>query len=160
MKAANTASALTQCQIKVCGIRDPRDAADLDALGVDWLGFNFSPRSKRHITPKAAAPLVRGLRRAIPVGVFVDEDPGRVAEIIRITGIRYAQLHGSEGWEYIAAMPIPVIKAIPHDRLADLGGLREGLARAQAGSPTIGAAPTGAASPNSSGSTPSSRHGS
>src|SRR6185436_15121498 len=104
---------LSQCQIKVCGIRDPGDASALDTLGMDWLGFNFHPGSRRYIDPEAAAPMIRGLQRARAVGVFVDADPQRVREVVRQTGLGWVQLHGAESWDYIAAMPVPVIKAIP-----------------------------------------------
>lgn len=114
-------------QVKVCGIREPADAAAMDALGVDWVGFNFHPGSSRHINPEAAAPLIRSLGRPVPVGVFVDADSQFVIKVAGLTGIRFAQLHGNEDWDYVMRMPIPVIKAIPHTRLADLGGLREGL---------------------------------
>ena len=63
---------LSRCQVKVCGVREASDAAALDALGVDWIGFNFHPASSRFIEPAAAAPLVKDLRHAAPVGVFVD----------------------------------------------------------------------------------------
>jgi phosphoribosylanthranilate isomerase len=119
---------IARCQVKVCGVREPSDAAALDALGVDWIGFNFHPASARYIEPAAAAPLVRSLRRAAPVGVFVDADPEHVAHVIRVTDIRYVQLHGSEDAAYLAKMTLPIIKAIPHARLADIGGLRDSLA--------------------------------
>jgi phosphoribosylanthranilate isomerase len=114
-------------RIKVCGIRDPGEAEALDALGIGWIGFNFHPASARYITPEAAAPIIRSLRNSVPVGVFVDASPERVAEIAALTGIAMAQLHGSESWETVQAMPLPVIKAIPHTRLADLAGLRASL---------------------------------
>lgn len=126
-----------RCQVKVCGIREPADSAAMDALGVQWVGFNFHPGSKRFITPEVAAPLIRGLGGPAPVGVFVDADPQLVIDVAAYTGIRFAQLHGDEDWEYVRKMPIPVIKAIPHTRLADLGGLREGLeASIKCGEPT------------------------
>jgi phosphoribosylanthranilate isomerase len=118
-------------QVKVCGIREPSESAALDALGVDWIGYNFHPGSARRIAPEAAAPLARALRRAAPVGVFVDAEIQFVIDVIAATGIRFVQLHGNEDWEYVKRMPVPVIKAIPHTRLADLGGLRAGLEAAQ-----------------------------
>jgi phosphoribosylanthranilate isomerase len=146
-------------QVKVCGIREPADSAALDALGVDWIGYNFHPGSARHITPEAATPLIRALRHSTPVGVFVDAAIDFVIKVAATTGIRYLQLHGNEDWDYVSAMPLPVIKAIPHTRLADLGGLRDGLEAAsrlgsrsplayflvdtQAGGGTQGAAPAG-----------------
>lgn len=118
-------------QIKVCGVREAAEAAALDAMGVDWIGFNFHPGSARYIDPEAAAALVRGLKRAKAVGVFVDADPRRVADVVKLTGIAYAQLHGAEDWDYIGRMPVPVIKAVPHARLQDLGGLRSRLEAGQ-----------------------------
>jgi phosphoribosylanthranilate isomerase len=110
--------------VKVCGITRAEDAQALDELGVDYLGFNFWPRSKRYITPEAAAPLIAALRHAEAVGVFVDHTPEEIARIAAITGIRSAQLHGSETWDVIAQVELPVIKAIPHTQLAEWGGLR------------------------------------
>jgi phosphoribosylanthranilate isomerase len=130
-------SVSNRCQVKVCGIREPADAAALDSLGVAWIGFNFHSGSARYIAPEAAAPIVRSLKQAAPVGVFVDAAPDFVISVAKSTGIRYLQLHGSEDWDYIRKMPLPVIKAIPHDRLADWGGLRPGLeaAAAKTGNP-------------------------
>ncbi len=135
-------------RVKVCGIREPSEAAALDALGVDWIGFNFHPASPRYIAPEAAAPIIRSLKRSVPVGVFVDVPAARIAQVAAITGIRMIQLHGSEDWDAIRAMPLPVIKALPHTRLADLGGLRPGLQAPAA----VGAEPAaGAAAPASRG---------
>jgi phosphoribosylanthranilate isomerase len=114
-------------QVKVCGIRDPAESAALDLLGVDWIGYNFHPASARYVPPADVAPMVRALKRAKPVGVFVDADIRFVIEVAAETGIRYVQLHGGEDWDYVMRMTLPVIKAIPHTRLADLGGLREGM---------------------------------
>ncbi|MDB5106593.1 MAG: Phosphoribosylanthranilate isomerase [Fibrobacteres bacterium] len=115
------------CQVKVCGIRDPADSATLDAMGVEWMGYNFHPGSVRHVSPADAAPMIGALNLANPVGVFVDAAIEFVIKVAASTGIRYIQLHGDEDWEYVMRMPLPVIKAIPHTRLADLGGLRPGL---------------------------------
>lgn len=114
-------------KVKICGIRNASEALTLDALGVDWIGFNFHPASSRYIHPEAAAPLVKSLRQAKSVGVFVDLDPKEVLAIIAQTGIQAVQLHGQEDLDYILKMPVPVIKAIPHTRLKDLGGLRDSL---------------------------------
>jgi phosphoribosylanthranilate isomerase len=111
-------------RIKICGIRRPGDAEALDALSVDYLGFNFHPASKRFVEPGAAAEMISHLKNAEPVGVFVDASPDHIAEIIRITGIRWVQLHGHEGWDVLEKISLPVIKAIPHTRLRDYGGLK------------------------------------
>lgn len=112
--------------VKVCGITRAEDACAFDAMGIDYLGFNFWPGSKRHIAPERAAPLIGGLRNAMPVGIFVDQSPEEIARIVDLTGIRMAQLHGAEGWDVLEAVTVPVIKAIPHTGLGDWGGLRPG----------------------------------
>lgn len=127
----NVSEPAQQVRVKVCGITRAEDARALDELfvgdaGIDYLGFNFWPGSKRYITPEAAAPLIAALRHAEPVGVFVDHAPEEIARIAAITGIRYAQLHGREGWETIKAISLPVIKAIPQTALEDWGGLKDG----------------------------------
>lgn len=109
--------------VKVCGITRLEDALALDALGVDYLGFNFWPGSKRYISPENAADIIARLRHAEPVGVFVDHTPAEIAAIAAQTGIKAAQLHGGEGWDALEKIALPVIKAIPHTRIADWGGL-------------------------------------
>ncbi|MFC1584807.1 phosphoribosylanthranilate isomerase [Fibrobacterota bacterium] len=113
----------SRIKVKVCGITEEKEAGELDGLGVDFLGFNFYSKSKRFIEPGDAIPIIRRLRHAMPVGIFVDEGPRTVKEIIEETGIRYVQLHGSESNEYIARVPLPVIKAVKHTEL------EEGLVR-------------------------------
>lgn len=112
------------CQVKICGVRETSQAQALDNLKVDWIGFNFFPKSARYIAPEAAAPMIRDLRHAKSVGVFVEAELNLVLDIINKTGVQYVQLHGHESWDYISKMPVPVIKAIPHTQLSDLGGLR------------------------------------
>lgn len=125
------AAPLHGVRVKVCGITRAEDARALDALsvngrGIDYLGFNFWPGSKRFIAPEAAAPIIASLRRAVPVGIFVDHAPEEIARIAAITGIRMAQLHGREGWETLDALALPVIKAVPQTALETWGGLRDG----------------------------------
>jgi phosphoribosylanthranilate isomerase len=95
----------------------------LEKLGVDYLGFNFWPGSKRYITPEQAYPLVSEINGPKVVGIFVDQTPAEIHRIARFTGIHYAQLHGKEDWDTLDALEIPVIKAIRADQLPDLGGL-------------------------------------
>jgi phosphoribosylanthranilate isomerase len=111
-------------KVKVCGVTRAQDAEAFDKMDVAWLGFNFWPGSKRYITPEAAAPIIASLEHATPVGVFVDHSPAEIARIAALTGIRVAQLHGSEGWDTLDRVDLPVIKAIPQDRIDDWGGLK------------------------------------
>jgi phosphoribosylanthranilate isomerase len=92
--------------LKICGITNPEDAAAAVAGGATALGFNFWPRSPRYLAPEQAAAIQTGagIRR---VGVFVNEAPGRVEEIVRIARLHVAQLHGDEGPAgYPMALPV------------------------------------------------------
>jgi phosphoribosylanthranilate isomerase len=84
-------------RVKICGITRAADAALCLEAGVDALGFNFWPGSKRHIRPadaEAIAPTIpAGVLR---VGVFVRAPPSEVREIVRRVGLGAVQLHGDE----------------------------------------------------------------
>jgi len=80
--------------LKICGITNQPDADAAIAAGATAIGFNFYPKSPRYITPESAACIATsGVRR---IGVFVNEEPDRIAVIARIVALDVAQLHGEE----------------------------------------------------------------
>ena len=82
--------------VKVCGTTSEEDALLAVAMGADAVGFIFAP-SPRQVAPRHVGDIVRRLPPEIlTVGVFRDEAPERVIEIVRATGLRAAQLHGHE----------------------------------------------------------------
>jgi phosphoribosylanthranilate isomerase len=108
-------------RIKICGITRFEDAKVAAGLGVDALGFIFYPKSPRHITPDAAAAIIKQLPPFISrVGVFVDEDLEKVIQIARTAGIDTIQLHGSETPRYCSKIPLPVVKAFSIDSSTDI----------------------------------------
>jgi phosphoribosylanthranilate isomerase len=83
--------------VKICGVRRAEDAAAAVAAGADMIGVNFWPSSPRCASEQEA----RRVREAVPgdvqlVGVFVDEDPEQMDELIAAIGLDRVQLHGSE----------------------------------------------------------------
>ena len=85
--------------VKVCGTTSEEDALLAVALGADAVGFVFAP-SPRQIAPGKAAEIARRLPpEVLTVGVFRDEAPARVVEIVNGAGLRAAQLHGRESTE-------------------------------------------------------------
>lgn len=85
--------------VKICGITSEEDALLAVALGADALGFVFAP-SSRQIAVDRARDIVRRLpAEVMTVGVFRDELPDRVVEIVQRAGLRAAQLHGHESTE-------------------------------------------------------------
>lgn len=78
--------------IKVCGMREAANIRDIEALGIDWLGLIFWPKSSRYVSERPDY-LPRNAKR---VGVFVDETPEKIVSISRLYGLDYIQLHGHE----------------------------------------------------------------
>ena len=85
--------------VKICGTTSEEDALLAVAMGADAVGFIFAP-SMRQVTPTLVSDIVRRLpREVLTVGVFRDEAPARVVEVVNGIGLRAAQLHGHESAE-------------------------------------------------------------
>lgn len=86
-------------RIKICGIKTISDAlAALDA-GADMLGFNFYPKSPRHIgvgTCRDIMSVMRKYGHVTYVGVFVNASIEDVRATMDTCGLNLAQLHGNE----------------------------------------------------------------
>ena len=82
--------------IKICGITNEEDALLATALDADALGFVFAP-SPRQVNPETVRDIVRRLPREIStVGVFRNESPKHIIEVVNRTGLHGVQLHGNE----------------------------------------------------------------
>ncbi len=82
--------------VKICGITNEDDALLAVALDADAIGFVFAP-SPRQVDPETVRDVVRRLPREVhTVGVFRDERPERIIEIVGRAGLRGVQLHGHE----------------------------------------------------------------
>jgi len=83
--------------VKICGVTNEEDALLAVALGADAIGFVFAPGSPRQVTMSDVRDVVRRLPpEALTIGVFRDERPERVAEIVNGLRLGGAQLHGRE----------------------------------------------------------------
>jgi phosphoribosylanthranilate isomerase len=102
--------------VKICGITSEEDALLAVAMGADAVGFVFAP-STRQVAISRAADIVKRLPPEImTVGVFRDEAPERVVDVVHSAGLAAAQLHGHESAEtskYIRERVRVVIKAFP-----------------------------------------------
>lgn len=114
-----------QVRIKICGITNLDDALAAAELGADAVGFIFYEKSKRHISPRAAAFIIRELPPFIAtVGVFVNEPPEKVVDIAKEAGVGCIQLHGDETPEYCQAVGLRTIKALRVKDASVLNSLR------------------------------------
>ncbi len=140
--------------VKICGITNLADARVAVEAGADLLGFIFYPKSPRYVAPDTVAEIVREIRDwrleinsasanlqspisnlqspiAKFVGVFVNESPARISEILTLAQLDYAQLHGNEtpamltqlaGRAYKALRPASAEEAVVGaDQFARLG---------------------------------------
>jgi phosphoribosylanthranilate isomerase len=82
--------------VKVCGTTSEEDALLAVALGADALGFIFAP-SSRQVTADHARDIVRRVpHEVVTVGVFRNERPEHVVDVVSRVGLTGAQLHGHE----------------------------------------------------------------
>ena len=92
-------------RVKICGIKRPEDILYANELKPEYIGFVFARGSGRYVTPEQAAQLKAGLSRTIKaVGVFVNEPPENVLELLESGTIDLAQIHGNEDADYIRAL--------------------------------------------------------
>lgn len=82
--------------LKVCGLRTHENASALISLGVDALGFNFWPGSKRHLAPDDAGWLAGLAGAVVRVGLFVNPEQPLLERVLAAAWIDLIQLHGEE----------------------------------------------------------------
>ncbi len=104
-------------------MRDPENISGIvDALP-DFLGFIFYPKSKRFVGFEPLPELLAAVSDSVQkVGVFVDETPEKVMEIVASWKLDVVQLHGNESPEYcqqIKNTGIIVFKAFSVDEQFD-----------------------------------------
>ncbi len=93
-------------RIKICGLSRPEDIAAVNREKPDYCGFiiNF-PKSRRNISVEQLKALTALLDPAITaVGVFVDQPPRLIADLLNDGTIHTAQLHGAEDEAYLAEL--------------------------------------------------------
>ena len=111
---------MTALQIKLCGFTRAEDATLAVAEGADMIGVVLWAPSPRAVDAAGARRIREAVPAGIPlVGVFVDEEPGRIDELVDEIGLDLVQLHGAE----------PRAEILRHGARA-LRGVRDGDASA------------------------------
>lgn len=81
-------------RIKVCGMRDAGNIAEVSQLQPDFLGFIFYAPSPRFVGENfSMPPLPSSIRR---VGVFVNEATRVILQKVKEHTLEFVQLHGQE----------------------------------------------------------------
>jgi len=122
-------------RVKICGINEAEAIDAAIAAGADWVGFVFFPPSPRCVTPAQARalsarhPATAARRGAGRVGLFVDPDPGAVAEVLDALALDALQVYGPRA-KAVALREhfgVPVWHAIGIAGAADLPQSAEGV---------------------------------
>ena len=100
-------------RVKVCGMSQPDNVAQVVACGVDAIGMILHANSPRTISLEQAQ-LVRQVVPAFVslVGVFVDCDAQKINDYAQAIDLDLIQLHGNESNEFGKGLSKPFIKAI------------------------------------------------
>lgn len=104
---------MNRVRIKFCGVTRVEDAAMACALGVDAIGLVLTRRSSRRVAPV----LAREIRRALPpfvaaVALFMDDEPGFIADVVATVQPDLLQFHGRETLDECLRYEVPYLKAI------------------------------------------------
>jgi len=84
-------------RVKVCGMTYIDQVNELDALGVEFCGFIFYPKSPRYVFKYLPAINIKKIKGKInKVGVFVNAPSEEILQIVDSCGLYLVQLHGDE----------------------------------------------------------------
>jgi indole-3-glycerol phosphate synthase / phosphoribosylanthranilate isomerase len=114
---------LASTKIKICGVRTVKVAKFCERNGIDFVGLNFVPTSKRRINEKTAKEVLKHLKTTRKVGVFQNQDLQEVNGLSE--NLDYIQLCGNESIEYVKKCKKPVIKTISLKNQKDIKSAKE-----------------------------------
>lgn len=119
-------------KLKICGLSRFEDIEAVNIWKPDYIGFVFA-KSRRQVTKEQAREYKKALHSSIEaVGVFVNEDPNLVIELLKEEIIDIAQLHGQETEETVRRIKEetgkPVIKAVSMKNDSNVRALSESYA--------------------------------
>ncbi len=81
-------------RIKICGIKNLKDALLCIKEGVDAVGFIFYQKSKRYLAPQKTKKIIEKLPPFISkVGVFVEKTPSQILKVAQFCNLDTIQLH-------------------------------------------------------------------
>jgi phosphoribosylanthranilate isomerase len=112
---------VSRTRIKICGITRPEDGLRAAEAGADAIGLVFYPSSPRAVDIDTAEKIIAALPPFVGVvGLFVDEAPQRVREVISALPLSLLQFHGDENAADCEIYGCPYIKAIRMRESVDL----------------------------------------
>ncbi len=107
-----TIQELTHTKFKVCGVRSVEEAVFCQNLGIDFIGLNCVPTSKRFVPLGTAKTICQTVKKITTVGIFRNQPIATVNCIAKALNVDYIQLSGNESIAFVKHCCRPVIKAI------------------------------------------------
>jgi phosphoribosylanthranilate isomerase len=100
-------------KVKVCGLTRAEDVRTCVEAGVDAVGFNFWPGSRRYLTLDAAERLADAVPETIlRVGVFVRAPAADVRLAVQRARLQVVQLHGDEDPQEYSDIGVPLWQVV------------------------------------------------
>ncbi|MFA5493851.1 MAG: phosphoribosylanthranilate isomerase [Porticoccaceae bacterium] len=104
---------MTVTRVKICGITRAVDARAAADAGADAIGMVFYAGSARCVAVDDAVAIAAAVGPFVTtVALFVNPDPGLVAEVVAAVRPRLLQFHGDEDSAFCERFGQPYIKAI------------------------------------------------
>jgi len=100
-------------RIKVCGMTQAEQVAQLAGLGVSFAGFIFYPKSPRYVFRHMTTTQIRKENSINKVGVFVNSTIEEVLHLVDECRLHMVQLHGDESPKFCEKISnyVSVVKA-------------------------------------------------
>lgn len=103
---------MSRTRIKICGLTRPEDVQSSISAGADAIGMVFYASSPRYVTADQAGALAAMVPPFVTrVGLFVNEDPATVRNVMAVVRMELLQFHGDEDDAYCRQFQKPFIKA-------------------------------------------------
>jgi phosphoribosylanthranilate isomerase len=99
-------------KLKICGLRESENIQEVSVLSPDYMGFIFYKNSPRYVPDDFVMPDISNSIQKL--GVFVNEVPDRILQLVKKHRFNFVQLHGDEvieDCEVLKQNEIKVIKA-------------------------------------------------
>ena len=101
-----------RCFVKICGVTSATDARLCVDEGVDAIGLNFWPGSRRRVDLSAAEEIARAAFGVLRVGLFVNAPVEEIERVVARGLVDVVQLHGGEPPGFGAGLALPRWKAV------------------------------------------------